>query len=132
MERRGSGGGGEGERDEREDSGREWRETRGVGKGMVEVRAGRLREGKGGGRGVYGRWVVIFVPASSLISPHLLRAAALTPRRSTPRHAAPYRATPRRDAGQRSAVARWLVCGCLSSYAYLSASHIDSGRHYAS
>lgn len=38
---------------EREDSGREWRETRGVGKGMVEVRAGagRLREGKGGGEG---------------------------------------------------------------------------------
>lgn len=27
--------------DEREDSGREWREMRGVGKGMVEVRAGR-------------------------------------------------------------------------------------------
>jgi len=26
--------------DEREDSGREWRETRGVGKRMVEVRAG--------------------------------------------------------------------------------------------
>lgn len=55
------------------------------------MRAGRLREGKGGGRGVYGRWVVIFVPASSLISPHLLRAAALTPRRSTPRRAAPRR-----------------------------------------
>lgn len=89
--KKGVGGGREGGRDEREDSGREWRETRGVGKGMVEVRAGRLREGKGGGRGVYGRWVVIFVPASSLISPHLLRAAALTPRRSTPRHAAPRR-----------------------------------------
>lgn len=37
--------------DEREDSGREWRETWGVGKGMVEVRAGWLREGKGGGEG---------------------------------------------------------------------------------
>ena len=36
----------------------------------------------------------------------------------------------RRDAEQRSR--GWLVCGCLSSYAYLSASHIDSGRHYAS
>lgn len=106
MERRGSGGRKRGGRDEREDSGREWRETRGVGKGMVEVRAGRLREGKEGGRGVYGRWVVIFVPASSLISPHLLRAAALTPRRSTPRHAAPRRAIPRRAIPRRAAPRR--------------------------
>ncbi|KAF7401252.1 hypothetical protein HZH68_007072 [Vespula germanica] len=32
-------------------------------------------------------------------------------------------------------MAGWLdggVRGCLSSYAYLSGSHIDSGRHYAS
>lgn len=107
--------------------GRSWR--------MVEVCTGWAhRVGKRGGEGAHGRWVVIFVPASSLISPHLLRAAALTPCRAAPhhtasRHAAPRRAL-RRDAGQRSA--GWLVCGCLSSYAYLSASHIDSGRHYAS
>jgi len=39
------------------------------------------------------------VPASSLISPHLLRAAALMPRRAAPRRTAPYRAaTPGRGA----------------------------------
>lgn len=86
------------------------------------------------GEGVYGRWVVIFVPASSLISPHLLRAVALTPRRASPHLASPHHAAPRHAAPRRRAEEpwRWLVCGCLSSYAYLSASHIDSGRHYAS
>lgn len=54
---------------------------------------------KGVGKGVHGRWVVIFVPASSLISPHLLRAAALTPRRASPRRTMPRRAaTPGRGA----------------------------------
>lgn len=72
MERRGTG-------TKREDSGREWRERRGVSaRGWWKYARGcSVKE-----KGVHGRWVVIFVPASSLISPHLLRAAALTPRRA--------------------------------------------------
>lgn len=70
------------------EGGRERNERIAVGSG--EKDAG-CRRGDGGGsrgggsvkeKGVHGRWVVIFVPASSLISPHLLRAAALTPRRA--------------------------------------------------
>lgn len=79
------------------------------------------------GEGVYGRWVVIFVPASSLISPHLLRAVALTPRRASPHlasphHAAPRRATPRRDAGQRSRGAGW--CAVVLVRMHISVPHI--------
>lgn len=79
------------------------------------------------GEGVYGRWVVIFVPASSLISPHLLRAVALTPRRAAPRRTSPHRtmprrATPRRDAGQRSRGAGW--CAVVLVRMHISVPHI--------
>lgn len=57
------------------------------------------------------------MPASSLISPHLLRAAALTPRRSTP-----HRTAPRRDAGQRSRGAGW--CAVVLVRMHISVPHI--------
>lgn len=104
---------------------------------MVEVCAGWAhRVGKrgwrGGARPVGRYFCACFV--FNFSPPFARRGADAVPRRTAPhhtasRHAAPRRAL-RRDAGQRSA--GWLVCGCLSSYAYLSASHIDSGRHYAS
>lgn len=114
---------GDGERNERIAVGSGARERRGVsakrgeGDGGVVVRAGWLREGKGGARPVGRYFCACFV---FNFSPPFARRGA---------DAAPRRAAPRRRAEEPW---RWLVCGCLSSYAYLSASHIDSGRHYAS
>ena len=75
---------------------------------------------------MYGRWVVIFVPASSLISPHLLRAAALTPRRSTPRHAAPHHTAPRHAAPRRRAEESWRAgwCAVVLVRMHISVPHI--------
>lgn len=75
---------------------------------------------------MHGRWVVIFVPASSLISPHLLRAAALTPRRSTPRHAAPHRSSPHRAAPRRRAEEPWRAgwCAVVLVRMHISVPHI--------
>ena len=91
-------------------------------------------KGKGVARGVrpVGRYFcACFV--FNFSPPFARRGADAAPLYSAPRRAAPHRAAPRRAATPgRGVVARWLVCGCLSSYAYLSASHIDSGRHYAS
>lgn len=63
---------------------------------------------------MHGRWVVIFVPASSLISPHLLRGRGAD--------AAPRRAAPRRDAGQRSRGAGW--CAVVLVRMHISVPHI--------
>lgn len=93
---------------------------RGEARGWAVVRAGWLREGKGGARPVGRYFCACFV--FNFSPPFARRGADAAPRRSSPLRSSPLRAAPRRDAGQRSRGAGW--CAVVLVRMHISVPHI--------